>query len=115
MSRNKIEKANAQLQREIADIINTKLSNPNIKGIISVLKVEVSSAELQYAKIYISIFYEDKDKIDDIFNAIVKSAGFIRTELAHRLNTHTIPKLHFIKDNSLEYSSHISNLLDNLK
>lgn len=52
--KNRMERVNEELKKEISLIIDKDLKNPNITGIISVTKVK-TSPDLRIAKVYISI------------------------------------------------------------
>jgi ribosome-binding factor A len=41
-----------------------------------------------------------------------QAAGFLRTELAHRMRMRTVPKLNFHYDESVERGAHLSHLID---
>ena len=43
------------------------------------------------------------------------AAGFLRRELGRRIHIHTLPELHFIHDNSLEYGASMSALIEQAK
>ena len=44
----------------------------------------------------------------------LKASGFIRTELADKLEIRHIPELNFVYDESIEYGNRIENIIDNL-
>jgi ribosome-binding factor A len=46
--------------------------------------------------------------------ALDKATGFMRKELANRLNLRTVPQLHFHWDATLAHAQRISEVLDNL-
>ena len=47
--------------------------------------------------------------------AIEQAKGFLRSELAHRLDLRKTPELRFKYDESLAYGNHISEVIENLK
>ena len=59
---NRMDKVNEELRKEISLVIDQKLKNPNITGIISVTKVKTSS-DLRYARVYISLINSKSKKI----------------------------------------------------
>ena len=77
-------------------------------GLISVTKVKVTN-DLKYAKIYVSIL-NAKD-VKETMTALKKSAGFIRSELARKVNLRNTPELLFELDDSLEYGAKIDTIL----
>ena len=105
---NRMDKVNEEFKREIGIIIDQKLKNTNITGLISVTKVKVAS-DLKSARVFISILNAKSKK--NTFEAIQKASGFIRSELAHRINLRYTPSLTFEIDDSMEYGDHIENIL----
>ena len=103
---------NSEIQKAISEIINYELKNPNISGIISVLKVNTTT-DLDYCKIYLSIY--NADDTENVFNQIKHSAGFIRKELTNRVKLRKVPYLEFILDDSIEYSERINDVIDKIQ
>ena len=105
---NRMEKVDEEFKREIGKIIDQDLKNPNITGLISVTKVSVSS-DLKNAKVYISLLNckSKKNTLEGIKNA----TGYIRTELAKRINLRNTPELIFEIDDSIEYGAKIDSIL----
>lgn len=97
-----------EYKKELSQIIGYELKNPNVTGLISVTKVKVTN-DLKYAKIYISIL--NSKNIKDTIAGLKKSAGFIRSELARRVNLRSTPELIFELDDSLEYGAKIDSIL----
>lgn len=105
---NRIERINEEYRKEISQIIGFELNNSNITGMISVTKVKVTT-DLKYAKIYVSIL--NSKNIKDTLTGLKKSSGFIRTELAKRVNLSNTPELIFELDESIEYGAKIDTIL----
>ena len=105
---NRMDRVNEELKREISLVIDQDLKNPNITGIISVTKVK-TSPDLKFAKVYISLLNckSKKNTLEGLQNA----TGFIRAELAKRVNLRYTPELNFQIDESIEYGSRIENIL----
>ena len=97
-----------EYRKEISNIISYKLKNPNITGLISVTKVKVTN-DLKYAKIYVSIL--NSKNIKDTLAGLKKSSGFIRSELARKVNLRNTPELIFELDDSMEYGAKIDSIL----
>lgn len=111
---NRGERLNAEFQKEIYDVIKRKLKNPLVTEMFSVTKADVSK-DLKNAKVFISVFSTNKEKAKTTFDAIVSDAKKIRYELAHSMNIRSVPELHFINDDSMEYSQKISGLLNKIE
>ena len=114
MANVRMSRINAEIQKCVAEIITNKINNPAIDGmIVSVIRVD-TAPDLSDAKIYISILGNEGQK-KSCFDAIVKSAGFIRHELSRMIFLKSIPTLNFKVDNSLENSERINELLSQIK
>lgn len=100
-----ISKILASAIRDIKDPENTEMT--------SVLSVEVTQ-DLKYAKVVVSIFSMDEEKKKKTFDAIVRSRGYLRTCLAHKMKVRTVPSLTIVMDQSNEYSAKISKILSTL-
>ncbi len=108
---NRIEKVNSLLQRYISEIINQKINDPRVTGIISVSSVS-TAADLKHAKISLSIFTTANKQ--DVLQAIINASGFIRRELAKKIEFRTVPDLTFTLDETAEYSQKINEILNTL-
>ena len=110
MSKNetRLGRINEELKKEISHIITFELKDPDATGLISVTKVKITP-DLKYAKVYVSIF--NSKNIKDTMEGLKKSSGFIRTELAKRINLRNTPELIFEIDDSMEYGAKIDSIL----
>ena len=104
------DRLKGELQKEIYEIISKKLKNPNITEMFSVTRVDVSG-DLAHAKVFVSVFSADAEKKKRTFNEIAASAKTIRYELARVMHARTVPELHFLADDSMEYGAEIDSLL----
>ncbi len=89
--------------------IFTELKDPRISPMLSVLKIDLSN-DLSYCKVYVSAV-EGTEKTDESVKGLKSAAGFIRREIAHRLNLRKAPEFKFIADHSIDHSMHINDLL----
>ena len=94
--------------KELSQIIGYELKNPNVTGLISVTRVRVTS-DLKFAKVYVSIL--NSKNIKNTLAGLKKSSGYIRTELAKRVNLRNTPELIFELDDSMEYGAKIDSIL----
>ena len=97
-----------EYKKEISQIIGYELKNPNVTGMISVTKVKVTN-DLKFAKVYVSIL--NSKNIKDTLAGLKKSSGYIRSELAKRVNLRNTPELIFELDDSIEYGAKIDSIL----
>lgn len=107
---NRMNRVEEELKREISNIINYELNNTNITGMISVTKVKVTP-DFRYARVYVSMLNSSKKKT---LEALKKSSGFIRTQIAHKINLRTTPELVFEFDESIEYGARIDAILNDI-
>ncbi len=112
MRKNSIKntRINMEVQRELSEIIRSGIKDPRIHPMTSVVSVEVTP-DLKYCKAYISVLGDEEAGKSTI--AGLKSAeGYVRRELARRINLRNTPELKFILDQSIEYGVNMSKLID---
>lgn len=99
---------NEEVMREMSDILR-EVKDPRVnKSMVSVTAADVSP-DLKYAKIYFSVL-GDTDR-SEIMAGLKSASGFIRKQIAARLNLRQTPELNFIPDDSIEYGANIARLL----
>ena len=91
---NRIGRIDEEYKKVLSQIIGYELKNPNVTGLISVTKVKVTN-DLKYAKVYVSIL--NAKNTNNTLQALKKSAGFIRSSLARRVNLRNTPEIIFEK------------------
>ena len=79
----------------------------------TITQVEVTN-DLKYAKLRVSVYGQDEEERKATVDALNHGAGFIARELGHRMQIRRLPSLKFALDTSIEYSVHISQLLNSL-
>ena len=110
---NKAAKVNEDVFRTLSLILHDEVKDPRVDPMkVSITSVEVT-ADLKLAKCYISVFGDEADK-QNALKGLKNSQGFIRHELARRLNLRNTPELNFILDNSIEYGARMTKLIDEL-
>lgn len=108
---NRFGRIDEEFKKEISQIINYELKEPSVTGMISVTKVKVTT-DLSYAKVAVSIL-NSKD-VKETLAGLKKSAGYIRSELAKRINLRNTPEIIFELDDSLEYGAKIDSILKDI-
>ena len=107
-NKTRLGRIDEEYRKEISNIISYKLKNPNVTGMISVTKVNVTN-DLKFAKVYVSIL--NSKNIKNTLAGLKKSSGFIRSELAKKVNLRNTPELIFELDDSLEYGARMDSIL----
>ncbi|MDY5578263.1 MAG: 30S ribosome-binding factor RbfA [Lachnospiraceae bacterium] len=103
-------RVNSEVLRELSVIIREDIKDPRISSMTSVVAVEVTP-DLKYAKAYISVLGTEEEGKNTI--AGLKSAeGYIRHQLAERVNLRNTPQITFILDQSIEYGVTMSKKID---
>ena len=111
MASNRISRINEDLQRELSALIRT-LKDPRVQqSMVSVTKVD-ATGDLRYAKVYISVL--DKDKSKETLKGLKSAGGFLRREVASRLQLRYTPELVFEEDDSIAYGAKMFDLLRSL-
>lgn len=109
MSR-RVERLNKVIKQEISDLLEREIDDPRLNNLISVTEVSISP-DLKYARVFVSVLGNEKDKTDMLtgFNA---ASGFLRRKLSSRLRLKCAPCINFYCDNSIERGARISNLFE---
>jgi|SRR3989344_9086769 len=107
---NRIQKVNSLLEQEISKIILRDFYFP--ESLVTLTHVD-SSANLIEAKVYISVYPDDKmDKIIEILN---KGAYSVQQKINKLLKMRPIPKIKFVKDKNIVNAGRVEELLETLK
>ena len=106
------ERLNLVIQIEISDLLRKHINDPRLNGLISVTGVSISK-DLKNATVLISALCDNADK-KEILKGFTSAAGFLRRELAHRLNIRVTPELSFEFDDSIERGVNLVNLIEKI-
>jgi ribosome-binding factor A len=124
----RVQRVADQIQRELASLIQMEVNDPRV-GMVSVTGVEVSR-DIAHAKVFVTVLNTltddsqinestlsepgdlDKLEIKENIDALNKAAGFLRSLLAKRLSTRSVPKLRFYYDGSIARGQQLSSLID---
>ena len=98
-----------QIQRELAELIRLELRDPRI-GMVTLTGVELSRDQ-SHAKVYFTVLGSPSD-VELALEGLRRAAGFLRSQLAHRLTTRKVPELGFEYDESVERGVRLSRLID---
>ena len=108
----RLNRINEELKKELSQVLNYELKNPNITGMLSVTRVKITP-DFKYAKVYVSIL--NSKSIGKTMEGLKESSGFIRSQIAKNVNLRITPELIFEIDDSLEYGARIDSILKDLK
>jgi ribosome-binding factor A len=96
---------------EISDLIARKLRDPRASG-VTVTGVDVSP-DLRHADIYVSRLGDEEER-EATLAGLTAAAGYLRRELAPRVQLRFMPELRFHLDRSWEQGARIDELLDRI-
>ena len=115
MRKNSIKntRINMEVQRELSEIIRLEIKDPRVNGAMtSVVAVEVTP-DLKYCKAYISVL-GDEERAKEAITGLKSAVGYIRRELARRVNLRNTPEISFVLDQSIEYGVRMSKMIDDV-
>ena len=98
-----------QIQRELAELVRLEVRDPRVR-LVTLTGVELSRDQ-SHAKVYFTALVPEGEQADAL-EGLQRAAGFLRSSLAHRLSTRTVPELHFQYDESIERGVRLSRLID---
>ncbi len=101
---------NGEVQKVLAEIIRGELKDPRINPMTTVMAVEVAP-DLKSCKAFISVL-GDAQSQEDTLKGLNSAMGYIRTQLAKKINLRNTPEIKFIMDQSVEYGINMSKLID---
>ena len=109
MSRmNKIEDL---LHKEIANIIITRIDNPQIKNTVTITDIKVSK-DIRSAIVYFVTLDKNFKKVEKILNELKPTIKFY---LSKNVHLKRIPDIKFIYDDTIIKGQRINKLLDSLR
>jgi len=103
---------NGEVQRVLAEVIRGEIKDPRISPLTSVVAVEVAP-DLKTAKAWISV-YGDEQVIADTLEGLKSAEGYIKNQLAKKINLRNTPEIRFIVDESIAYGVRMSKLIDDV-
>ena len=98
-----------QIQRELAELVQMEVKDPRV-GLVTLTGVEVTQ-DYAHAKVYFTTM-KSADQAAKAQAGLENAAGFLRSQLAHRMKLRIMPQLHFIYDTSVENGVRLSQLID---
>ena len=110
MAKYRQDRVNDSVAREASQIIR-EIKDPRVASALVTVTAASVSQDLKYAKIYYSCL-SGKDPETD--RGLASAAGFVRGQLAKRLNLRITPEITFVYDSSLEHGMKIASILNSL-
>jgi len=112
MEYKRVDRVGDLILRELAEVLLLRVKDPRLSN-ITLTGVKVSP-DLRNARVFYSLLGDDEKK-SEVVVGLERATGFVKRELGKRLQLRRIPDIEFCFDASLEYGSHIDQLLTDLK
>lgn len=110
MNNRRINRISEEVKKVVSDLLFNEINDPRIDRLMTTItRVEVTR-DLSFAKIYVSVMGDDKQKEDTILG-LNSAKGFIRREIGGRVDLRHAPEPRFILDESIEQAIEMSKLI----
>ena len=97
------------IQRELSELIRLEMRDPRVT-MVTLTDVDVTR-DNSHAKVFFTSLGTEA-QVESCQHGLQSAAGFLRSQLAHRLTIRTVPQLHFEVDTSVERGVRLSKLID---
>jgi ribosome-binding factor A len=111
VSKTRLTRISERIREELSEILLMESSDPRLKG-ITITDVDVDR-ELAFAEIYVCTI-EGSPRSQEVLNGLDHAQGFLRSELAHRLELRVFPHLRFHWDPTMERADKIEQLIKSI-
>lgn len=101
-----------QVHRELSTLLMFETRDPRLTG-LTITGVKVS-ADLLLAHVHYSVLGAE-EQWKEVLEALEHAKGYLRTQVAERIQMRFAPELIFHADHSAEYGRRIDQLLDHLQ
>lgn len=112
MARYRQGRINGEITREMTPIVRD-VKDPRVSDAMICITGADCSADLKFCKIYYSTLLTGDDA-KEVARGLRSASGFIRGQLAKRLNMRNTPELTFVLDTSVEQGAHIAGILNKI-
>lgn len=111
VSKSRAKRIADRIQEEISEMLIFDIQDPRVSNAY-ITDVTVDR-ELAFADVYI---YSPlgSDSADEVLSGFKHAGGYLRSELASRIELRTFPKLRFHWDPTPERAEHIEKLIDSI-
>lgn len=111
VSQSRAQRVGERIQQELSELLLFAVTDPRLKQIF-VTQVRVDR-ELEYANIFVSAL-EGPERMEEILAGLQHAGGFLRRELARRVELRSFPRLRFHWDPTPEHAARIDHLISGL-
>ncbi len=97
------------MQEAVAGLVQREIKDPRV-GMVTITRVSVSP-DLRHARVYFSRLGTPEERQRSL-EGLRSAAGFVRGQVARRLQLRVAPEIRFELDENIEYAAHMAKLLD---
>lgn len=110
--RKRVKRLNSLLKEVLSEVIIKDVKDPRMAPLVTVANVKISN-DLHYAKVYVSIIGDEKQKRETI-EALESAAGFIGVSAAKKVVMRFFPTLTFLLDTTVDEQMKINALIEKI-
>lgn len=111
VSKSRAKRIADRIQEEISEMLIFDIQDPRVSSAY-ITDVTVDR-ELAYADVYIYSTL-GSDSAEEVISGFNHASGFLRSELARRIELRTFPRLRFHWDPTPERAEHLEELIDSI-
>jgi ribosome-binding factor A len=112
MPDNRKRRLAGEFRKILSEIIHTEIKDPRLSGLCSITDVEITK-DLKFAKVKVSVLGTEEEK-KSALDTLKRASGYVRKVLAENMSIRRVPELLFVGDDSIEYSIHISKVIEDM-
>ena len=101
---------NAEVQKVLAEVIRSEIKDPRVPEFTSVVDVECAP-DLKTCKVWVSLLCEEEEEAQALAG-LKRAEGYMKSQLAKKLNLRNTPELRFYVDKSIAYGNHMAKLIE---
>lgn len=101
---------NEEMQKELS-VIMREIKDPRVTDAMVTVTAADVTPDLKFATVYFSVLIGNAA---DAKKGLDSAKGFIRREIAQRLNLRQTPEFTFVHDKSIEHGAHIAKLIEDV-
>jgi ribosome-binding factor A len=98
-----------EIQRLLPELIRRELKDPRVSGVVTITTVELSQ-DLSQATVFVTALNEANT--EEVLKGLNRASAFLRTVLAQRMRSRTVPSLRFEHDSSVERGIRLTRLIE---
>ena len=108
VSKNRLLRISERIREELSEILLVRSNDPRLKG-VTITEAQIDK-ELAYADIYVCTLEGIKNS-HEVLAGLEHAQGYLRSELARRMDLRVFPRLRFHWDPTFEHADQIDKLL----